>query len=59
VSTHVKARPHGLAPPAFRLRDATALGPVHLQVSDLMRALEYYQRVIGFVSGRPQTTPLS
>jgi catechol 2,3-dioxygenase len=36
-----------VAPPAFRLPDATTLGPVHLQVSDLARALAYYQHVIG------------
>ena len=48
MNTEVKvARPYGVAPPAFRLPDATTLGPVHLQVSNLMRSLEYYQRVIG------------
>ena len=40
-------RPYGVAPPAFQLPDATTLGPVHLQVSDLPRSLDYYQRVIG------------
>lgn len=47
VNTEITARPYGVAPPAFRLPDATTLGPVHLQVSDLARSLEYYQRVIG------------
>ena len=47
VNTEINARPYGVAPPAFRLPDATTLGPVHLQVSDLTRSLEYYQRVIG------------
>lgn len=52
MKTEVKARPYGVAPPAFRLPDATALGPVHLQVSDLPRSLEYYQRVIGLRAQR-------
>jgi catechol 2,3-dioxygenase len=52
VNTEIKARPYGLAPPAFRLPDATTLGPVHLQVSDLARSLEYYQRVIGLHAER-------
>jgi len=47
VNTEVNSRPYGVAPPAFRLPDATTLGAVHLQVSDLTRSLEYYQRVIG------------
>ena len=48
VNTEVKvARPYGVTPPAFRLPDATTLGPVHLQVSNLTRSLEYYQRIIG------------
>ena len=47
MTIETKARPYGVAPPAFRLPDATTLGPVHLQVSDLARSLEYYQRVIG------------
>ena len=51
MNTEIKARPYGVAPPAFRLPDATTLGPVHLQVSDLTRSLEYYQRVIGLRAG--------
>lgn len=47
MNTDIKARPYGVAPPAFRLPDATTMGPVHLQVSDLPRSLAYYQRVIG------------
>jgi catechol 2,3-dioxygenase len=39
--------PYGIAPPAFRLPDATTLGSVHLQVSDLVRSLAYYQGVLG------------
>jgi catechol 2,3-dioxygenase len=38
----------GIAPPAFRLPSATHVGGVELQVSDLERSLDYYQRVLGF-----------
>ena len=38
---------HGLPAPGFRLPGATSVGSVHLQVSDLGRSLDYYQRVIG------------
>ena len=48
MNTETKPRAFGVAPPSFRLPDATALGPVHLLVSDLERSLEYYQRVLGF-----------
>jgi catechol 2,3-dioxygenase len=34
------------------LPDATALGPVHLLVSNLERSLEYYQHVLGFRAER-------
>jgi catechol 2,3-dioxygenase len=40
-------RAYGVAAPAFRLPDATRLGPVRLQVSDLGRSLEHYQHVLG------------
>jgi catechol 2,3-dioxygenase len=53
VNTEINARPYGVAPPAFTLPDATMLGPVHLQVSNLMRSLEYYQRVIGLRAKEP------
>ena len=43
----VTVRPYGVPPPAFQLPDATRLGPVHLQVSDLTRSLDYYQQVVG------------
>jgi hypothetical protein len=52
VDTEFDARPYGVPPPAFRLPDATTPGPVHLQVSDLARWLEYYQRVIGLHAER-------
>ena len=38
----------GIAPPAFRLPSATHVGAVELQVSDLERSLDYYQRLLGF-----------
>lgn len=37
----------GLAPPGYRLPAVTRVGAVDLQVSDLARSLEYYQRVLG------------
>ena len=48
VNTEIRPRPFGVAPPHFRLPHATALGPVHLLVSNLERSLEYYQHVLGF-----------
>jgi catechol 2,3-dioxygenase len=39
--------PYGVPAPAFRLPDAARVGGVHLQVSDLRRAVEYYEQVIG------------
>jgi catechol 2,3-dioxygenase len=44
----VSSRPFGIAPPAFRLPDATHVGRVRLQVSDLHRSLAYYEQVLGF-----------
>ena len=37
----------GIAPPGYRLPVTTHLGAVHLQVSDLARSLDYYQRTLG------------
>ena len=48
MNTETRPRSYGVAPPHFRLPDATAPGPVHLLVSNLDRSLEYYQRVLGF-----------
>src|SRR5688572_26630974 len=39
--------PYGIAPPGYRLPEATRLGAVRLQVADIGRSLEYYQRVLG------------
>ena len=38
---------YGEAPPGFRLPDATRLGAVRLQVSDLERSLAFYQETLG------------
>lgn len=38
----------GIAPPGFRLPDATKLGRVSLQVADLTRSLAFYEGVLGF-----------
>lgn len=48
MNTETTPRLYGVAPPAFRLPEATTVGPVHLLVSDLDRSLEYYTHVIGF-----------
>ena len=37
----------GIAAPRFRLPDATHIGRVRLQVSDLARSIDYYERVLG------------
>lgn len=39
---------YGVPPSGFRLPDATRVGMVHLQVTDLQRSLDYYERVLGF-----------
>jgi catechol 2,3-dioxygenase len=44
---------YGLPPPRYRLPDRTRLGPVRLQVRNLARSVEYYERVIGL--GRQST----
>jgi catechol 2,3-dioxygenase len=41
------SRPYGIASPAFRLPDATHVGAVHLQVSDLQRSIAYYEEILG------------
>ena len=38
---------YGVSPRGYRLPDATRLGPVKLQVSDLSRSVAYYESVIG------------
>ena len=47
----------GVAPTGFRLPDATHVGRVRLQVSDLARSIAYYERVLGLtVSNRTETS---
>ena len=41
------ATPFTVAPPGFRLPDGLTLGPVRLEVADLGRSIDYYQRVLG------------
>ncbi|MFI5234455.1 MAG: VOC family protein [Gemmatimonadales bacterium] len=38
---------YGEVPSGYRLPQATRLGPVHLQVSDLSRSIAYYERTLG------------
>jgi catechol 2,3-dioxygenase len=38
----------GIPAPGFRLPEATRLGLVRLQIADLPRSLDYYERVLGF-----------
>lgn len=38
---------HGVVAPRFRLPPATHIGGVRLQVADLARSLDYYERVMG------------
>jgi catechol 2,3-dioxygenase len=38
---------YGVRPPGYRLPDQTRLGRVRLQVSDLARSIEYYERILG------------
>jgi len=39
--------PYGIAPPGYRLPEATRLGRVRLQVADLDRSIAYYETVLG------------
>jgi catechol 2,3-dioxygenase len=41
-------REYGVAPPGYRLPDATHVGRIRLQVSDLSRSVAYYRDVLGF-----------
>jgi catechol 2,3-dioxygenase len=47
VSMTIETRGYGIAPPGYRLPDATRVGTVRLQVADLGRSLAYYQQVLG------------
>ena len=52
--------PYGVAPPGYRLPPATTLGPVTLQVADLARSLDYYERILGLrvLGGSPRSATL-
>jgi len=39
-------RAYGIAPPDFALPDATHVGGVRLQISDLARSLTYYEQSV-------------
>jgi len=39
---------YGMQPKGYRLPAETRLGPVRLQIADLARSLDYYERVLGF-----------
>ena len=41
------SRPYGIAPPGFRLPEATRVGAVRLQVANLSRSVDYYSDVLG------------
>lgn len=41
-------RDYGVAPPRYRLPDATRIGRIRLQVNDLDRSIPYYRDVLGF-----------
>ena len=43
----MKQSSFGVRPAGFRLPDATRLGAVRLQVSDIERSLVFYQRTLG------------
>jgi catechol 2,3-dioxygenase len=44
------SRPYGVPPTTFVLPDESRIGRVHLQVSDLPRAIAYYEDVIGLTA---------
>lgn len=46
--TTTTSHPYGIAPPGHRLPEATHLGRVRLQVSDLARSLAFYRDFLGF-----------
>jgi catechol 2,3-dioxygenase len=61
MSASSPPRSYGIAPPGFRLPDATHVGRVQLQVADLERSIAYYESVIGLrvVARQGATTMLA
>ena len=53
--------PYGVRPDSFRLSEATRVGRVTLQVADLGRSAEYYERTLGLgvVSRSPEGAELA
>ena len=47
TASGTRGYPYGIAPPGYRLPDATRLGRVRLQVADLERSIAYYEGVLG------------
>jgi catechol 2,3-dioxygenase len=47
TSTSLRPRDYGIAPPKFRLPEATHVGSVTLEISNLDRSLAYYRDVLG------------
>ncbi|MEO5589038.1 MAG: VOC family protein [Gemmatimonadaceae bacterium] len=43
----------GIAPPGFELPDGTHVGRVRLQVTNLDRSMDYYEKVLGFKAAKP------
>jgi catechol 2,3-dioxygenase len=54
-----KTLEYGLRPKDYRLPDASHLGAVRLQVSDLERSLQWYQSVLGLTIGEKTSTSVS
>ena len=51
---------YGIAPSGYRLPAATSVGSVTLQVADLARSIDYYERVLGLrvLRGSPRSATL-
>ncbi len=55
--TQLKLGQIGIKPPTFQIPDNVHLGVVRLQIADLERSLDYYQKVIGFTVKTRDDTP--
>ena len=44
------SQPNGIAPPTYRLPDATRVGAVRLQVANVQRSVAFYDRVFGLLA---------